>query len=40
MVLGLMLQVALERTYGRIAVPLASLADTLADGCWCVAKEG
>jgi AcrR family transcriptional regulator len=39
MVLGLVLQVAVERTYGRIAVPLTSLADTLGDACWRVAKE-
>jgi hypothetical protein len=39
MVLGLVLQVAVERTYGRIGVPLASLADTLADACWRVVRE-
>jgi hypothetical protein len=33
------LQVAVERTYGRIGVPLASLADTLADACWRVVRE-
>jgi AcrR family transcriptional regulator len=36
MVLGVVLQVAVERTYGRIAVPLSSLADTLAAACWRV----
>jgi AcrR family transcriptional regulator len=33
MVLGVILQVAVERTYGRIASPLGSLADTIADAC-------
>lgn len=38
MVLGLVLQVAVERTYGRISVPLAGLADTLAAACWRVVQ--
>ncbi|MGE0116662.1 MAG: TetR/AcrR family transcriptional regulator [Dongiaceae bacterium] len=38
MVLGVVLQVAVERTYGRIPVPLSSLADTLAAACWRVAS--
>ena len=33
MVLGVILQVAVERSYGRIAAPLTSLADTIADAC-------
>jgi AcrR family transcriptional regulator len=40
MVLGVMLQVAVERSYGRIAAPLSSLADTLAAACWRVVGEG
>jgi len=39
MVLGLVLQVAVERTYGRIPAPLATLAETLADACWRVVKK-
>jgi len=38
-VIACVLQVAVERTYGRIAVPLASLADTLAAACWRVVRE-
>jgi len=39
MVLGLVLQVAVERTYGRIAVPLVGLAETLVSACWRVVAE-
>src|SRR5215468_2532628 len=34
MVLGLVLQVAVERTYGQIETNLEGLADTLAAACW------
>jgi len=40
MVLGLVLQVAVERTYGRIGAGLESLADTLATACWRVVDAG
>src|SRR5262245_28783225 len=45
MVLGLVLQVAVERTYGQVGASLESLADTLAAACWRVvdadsAQEG
>jgi len=36
MVLGLVLQVAVERTYGQIETKLEDLADTLAAACWRV----
>jgi hypothetical protein len=39
MVMGLVLQVAVERTYGRITVPLTGLADTLASACWRVVRD-
>jgi len=39
MVLGVVLQVAVERSYGRIAQPLSSLADTLAAACWRIVRE-
>jgi hypothetical protein len=39
MVLGVILQVAVERTYGRIAAPMSALADTLAAACRRVVEE-
>jgi hypothetical protein len=38
MVMGLVLQVAVERTYGRVGASLGSLADTLAAACWRVVE--
>ena len=34
MVLGMVLQVAVFRVYGRITRPLAALAEQLAESCW------
>lgn len=34
MVLGMVLQVAVFKVYGRIAAPLDDFAERLADGCW------
>jgi AcrR family transcriptional regulator len=39
MVVGVILQVAVERSYGRIAAPLAALADTLAAACRRIVTE-
>jgi AcrR family transcriptional regulator len=38
MLMGVVLQVAVERLYGRIEGSLSSLADGLAAACWRVAK--
>ncbi len=34
MVLGMVLQVAVFKVYGRIAAPLGDFAERLAEGCW------
>jgi AcrR family transcriptional regulator len=36
MVLGLVMQVAVDRIYGRIKTDLTALADTLSESCWRV----
>lgn len=36
MVLGIILQVAVGKVYGRVRAPLSSLADTLTAACWRV----
>jgi hypothetical protein len=39
MVVGVILQVAVERSYGRIAAPLAAVADTLAAAACRIVRE-
>ena len=39
MLLGVVLQVAVERSYGRVTRPLSDLADTLAAACWRIVGE-
>jgi hypothetical protein len=40
MVLGVVLEVAVFKAYGRITQDLSPLSETLADACWRVLAEG
>ena len=40
MVLGLVMQVAVDRIYGRLKMDLSELSATLADACWRVIEGG